>query len=66
MKLKVLTIFILIILASATEKSRIRKLTESNLEAFSKDNSYWLIQISGTTFSIQRDDALRASNKKQN
>jgi hypothetical protein len=50
MKLKVLTILIIVLLANA-HKSGIRKLTEGNLEAFSKDNSYWLIQISGSASS---------------
>lgn len=54
MNFKVLTIITLLVVFISCDKSRIRKLTEANLEAFSKDNSYWLIQISGIFFMRYR------------
>lgn len=56
MKLLTSIVLLLAITTVLSQKSKIRKLSESNLEAFSKDNSYWLIQIAGTPSPTQRED----------
>jgi len=52
MKISALVVLFVLVIVATTDKSRIRKLTESNLEQFAKDNSYWLIQISGKVLDM--------------
>ena len=44
MKMKILSLIILCVIVLS--KPKIRTLNQQNMEQFSKDNSYWLIQIS--------------------
>lgn len=44
--MKILSLVVLLVVAVLSDKPKIRVLNEKNLEMFSKDNSYWFIQIS--------------------
>jgi hypothetical protein len=46
MSIKILSLVVLLFVGALAGKGKIRILNEKNMEQFSKDNSYWLIQIS--------------------
>ena len=61
--MKSLTISLLLLLTLA-QCGKIRELTESTMQKFAKDNSYWFIQISSTHLSIKKAHAQIAESTK--